>query len=104
MGLQEIQQQVEQWVQQYKIGYWKPHEIYARLGEEVGELGREINHLFGPKQKKATEGNADLGEEISDVIFTLCCLANAQGIDLDKAWKQVMEKCYGRDNERYEKK
>ena len=42
-------------------------------------------------------------DEIADIIFTLCCLANSHNIDLDKAFERVMDKCYGRDKERYEK-
>lgn len=104
MSLKEIQDRVNAWVNQYKIGYWKPHEIYARLGEEVGEVGREVNHQFGPKHKKPTEGERNLGEELADVIFTVCCLANSQNIALDEAFNRVMEKHYGRDKDRFEKK
>ncbi|TME20474.1 MAG: nucleotide pyrophosphohydrolase, partial [Chloroflexi bacterium] len=28
-------------------GYWSPLSQYARLVEEVGELGRELNFQFG---------------------------------------------------------
>ncbi|MBI2564718.1 nucleotide pyrophosphohydrolase [Candidatus Woesearchaeota archaeon] len=95
---------VDDWVKQYKIGYWKPHEILARLTEETGELAREINHIYGPKKKKASEKTSELGEEIADIIFTCCCLANSQGISLDKSFKKVIDKCYGRDSNRYELK
>lgn len=98
------QEQVHKWASQYKIPYWQPLEIMARLTEEVGELAREVNHLFGPKKKKSTENKADLGDEIADVIFTLSCLANSQKIDLDKNFARVMDKCYGRDKDRFEKK
>lgn len=104
MVLKEAQKQVDDWTSQYKIPYWQPHEILARLTEEVGELAREINHLYGPKKKKSTEGSGELGEEIADVVFTLCCLANSKGIDLDREFKKVMDKCYGRDKDRFEKK
>jgi NTP pyrophosphatase (non-canonical NTP hydrolase) len=104
MPLKNIQDQVEAWVGQYKVGYWQPHAILARLAEEVGELAREINHLFGPKPKKSSENLQDLGEEMADIIFTLCCLANSQKVDLDQAFAKVMDKCYGRDKNRYEKK
>ena len=104
MALKEIQEKVDEWVNQYKIGYWKPHEIYARLGEEVGELGREINHLYGPKKKKKSEDKKELGEEIADIIFTLCCLANSKEINLDGSFDNIMEKHYGRDKDRFEKK
>ncbi|MBI2102964.1 nucleotide pyrophosphohydrolase [Candidatus Woesearchaeota archaeon] len=104
MSLKESQDRVDEWVQQYKMGYWKPHEIFARLAEEVGEVGREINHQFGPKKKKAGEEEHNLGVEMADVIFTLCCLANSQGINLNESFDRVMEKCYGRDKDRFEKK
>lgn len=104
MSLKNIQEQVDNWIQQYKIGYWKPHEILVRLTEETGELAREINHIYGPKKKKSTEEPKDMGDEMADIIFTLCCLANSQNIDLDESFKNVMDKCYGRDKNRYEKK
>lgn len=86
------------------MGYWEPLEILARLVEETGELAREINHLYGPKKKKSNEDTKELADEIGDIIFTLCCLANSKGIDLDKAFQKVMDKYYNRDNSRYEKK
>ena len=104
MPLKDIQKQVDEWVQQFKIPYWNPHEILARLTEETGELAREINHLYGPKKKKSTEELKDMENEIADIIFTLCCLANSKNIKLDEAFKRVMDKCYGRDKDRYEKK
>ena len=104
MALSDYQKQVDDWVQQYKIPYWKPHEILARLMEETGEVAREINHLYGPKRKKSIEETKELGVELADIIFTLCCMANAQGINLDAAFQQVMDKCYGRDKDRFEKK
>ncbi len=75
-----------------------------RLTEEVGEVAREINHLYGPKKRKQTENKGDLEGELADVIFTICCIANKEGIDLPRAWQNVMEKHYGRDANRYEKK
>ena len=104
MTLSDYQKQVDAWVRQYKIGYWRPHEILARLTEETGEVAREVNHQFGPKKKKAGERDGNLGEELADVIFTLCCMANSQGINLDDAFGRVMDKHYGRDKDRFEKK
>lgn len=103
MALKEIQKEVDEWTSQFEPQYWKPHEILARLVEETGELAREINHRFGPKKKKASEDVKEIGEEIADVIFTLCCLANSLEVDLDGFFKKVMDKCYKRDNERFKK-
>ena len=99
-----MQKDVDQWVSQYTPAYWQPHEILARLIEEVGELAREINHQYGPKKKKGTEHTKEIADEIGDIIFTIICLANREKIDLDSAWENVMAKCYNRDAERFTKK
>ena len=104
MALKEIQKEVDDWVSQYKIGYWKPHEILCRLTEETGEVAREINHIYGPKPKKPQEETKELAIEIADIIFTLTCLANSLNLDLDESFAKVMDKCYGRDKDRFEKK
>lgn len=102
MGLKDIQDEVDKWASQFSPNkYWNPHEILTRLTEETGELAREINHRWGPKKKKSTEDTKDLADEIGDIIFTVVCLANSQDIDLDEAWKRVMDKCTGRDKDRY---
>jgi NTP pyrophosphatase (non-canonical NTP hydrolase) len=104
MSLMKNQKDVDDWVQQYKIPYWKPHEIMARLMEEVGELAREINFVYGPKKKKSNEEKRDIADEMGDIIFTVCCLANSQKINLDSSWKRIMDKCYKRDKNRFTKK
>ncbi|PIT90205.1 MAG: nucleotide pyrophosphohydrolase [Candidatus Komeilibacteria bacterium CG10_big_fil_rev_8_21_14_0_10_41_13] len=105
MPLKDLQKQVDDWTGQYRPQYWPPHENLARLAEEVGELAREINHLYGQKKKKASEPEGDLGQEIVDVLFTLICLANSHDLDLDKEWqKLVAEKLNLRDKDRYDRK
>ena len=102
--MKEIQKQVDEWVQKFKIGYFKPLEIMTRLMEETGELAREINHRFGPKKKKDTEDKSDIEEEIADIIFTLTCLSNSLDLDMDRGFKKVMDKLNSRDKDRWEKK
>ena len=102
--MKDYQKRVDDWISQYKLGYFKPLEILARLTEEVGELAREINHRYGPKKKKSTEKENDLGDEIADVIYTLVCLANSLNIDLDKYLNRVLKKYSTRDKDRWEKK
>ena len=102
MNLTEIQKEVDTWVKQYKLGYFKPLEILARLTEEVGELAREINHSFGPKKKKMSEKTGDIGGEIADIIFTLTCLANSLGINMSHDFKNMMKKYNTRDKDRWE--
>ncbi|CAN5124903.1 nucleotide pyrophosphohydrolase [soil metagenome] len=104
MAIQPYQKAVDAWAQQYKVPYWEPLEIMARLTEEVGELARELNHRFGPKKKKATEDVGEIGDEIADILFTVFCLANSRGINLDDSFKKVLEKIVVRDGDRFEKK
>jgi NTP pyrophosphatase (non-canonical NTP hydrolase) len=105
MGMKEIQKEVNKWARQYKKPYWPIKDQMLRLQEEIGELSREINHLYGSKKKKSTESKRNLGDELSDVIFTICCMANSKGINLQEEWDRMMkEKLYGRDNERYRKR
>ncbi|HSX48578.1 MAG TPA: nucleotide pyrophosphohydrolase [Candidatus Nanoarchaeia archaeon] len=104
MSFKQSQQEVDKWASQFEPAYWRPHEILARITEEVGELARLINHSYGPKPKKSSEAAQEMGEELADIIFALFCLANSQGIDLDKSFSRVMDKAYGRDNDRFPKK
>lgn len=102
--MKNLQEQVDNWIAETKLGYFEPLAIFARLVEEVGELAREINHKFGPKKKKKSEADNELGDEIADIIFTLVCLANSQNIDLDKHFGKVMKKLNNRDKHRWKKK
>lgn len=104
MTLKEKQDEIDAWINQHKAGYWKPHEILGRIMEETGELAREINHVYGPKPKKEGEKTNDLTGELGDVLFSLCCMANSMDINLDESFRMAMDKCYGRDAERFEKR
>lgn len=99
--LREVQKQVDEWVSEVGKGYWTPHEMLARLVEEVGETARLINHLHGPKKKKDSEPVQELSAELADILFAVVCLANSQGIDLQEAFEQMMEKYSVRDQDRY---
>lgn len=104
MGLKDVQKDVDDWVKQFKVEYFHPLAIIAAMTEEGGELAREINNRYGPRTKKSPEDTADISKEIADMIFNLCCMANSHNIDLDEAWKKKMDKQYGRDANRFEKK
>jgi NTP pyrophosphatase (non-canonical NTP hydrolase) len=99
--LKEFQADVDDWIQAVGGGYWSPHANLARIAEEVGELARLINHLYGPKPKKASEASQELGEELADIIYAIICLANSEGIDLETSLSQVIAKVWRRDRDRY---
>ena len=54
-SLNQMQKEVDDYISQFKAGYFSPLANLARLTEEVGELAREINHYYGEKQKKQRE-------------------------------------------------
>ena len=97
----EFQRDIDDWVQTVGGGYWSPHANLARIAEEVGELARLINHLHGPKPKKASEASQELGEELADIVFAVICLANSEGIDLGESLGGVLTKVWERDRDRY---
>jgi len=100
----EAQRRVDGWISQFEEGYFHPLTNLARLTEEVGELAREVNHRFGQKTKKKDEAPGDLAMEMADIIFVLICMANREGIDLDRAFAAMMDKVERRDDSRWTKK
>ena len=104
MSFREAQEAVDRWVSQYREGYFSPLTNLARLTEEVGELAREVNHRFGEKPKKPEEAPGSLEMELADVMFVVICLANSQHIDLDAAFRAMMEKVTSRDADRWTRK
>ena len=101
MRIREAQAAVDAWVGRFREGYWPPLSNLARLVEEVGELARELNHRYGHKPKKDSEPERDLALEMGDVLFVLIALANEQKIDLDEAFRRVLEKYETRDADRW---
>ena len=56
---------------------------------------------MGPKKKKPSEAEQELGEEMADVLFTLVCLANQMDVDLDAAFERTLNKVVRRDTGRF---
>ena len=95
------QRDIDDFLTKQNWSYWSPHEILARITEEVGELARLINHQYGPKKKKDTEAEQNLEEEIGDILYALACLANTHDIDLDEAMRKSLAKVEIRDKDRF---
>ena len=101
--LREVQQEIDTLIKdEWQSHYWSPLSSLARLTEEVGELAREINHSYGEKPKKSSEGEGTLAAEIGDVLYILASLANSLEIDLDDAFSKVMAKYRQRDATRWQ--
>ncbi|WP_044749092.1 nucleotide pyrophosphohydrolase [Bacillus alveayuensis] len=99
--MKQMQREVDEYIGQFKEGYFSPLAMLARLTEELGELAREVNHYFGEKPKKETEKEKAIEEEVGDLLFVLICFANSLGIDLEDAHDLVMEKFRTRDQNRW---
>jgi NTP pyrophosphatase (non-canonical NTP hydrolase) len=102
--VREAQRLVDDWMKEQGWRYWQPLAQLARMTEELGEVARIVNHLYGEKPKKLDEAEQDLGLEMADVLYTMICLANAQGVDLQESLERVLQKYRTRDAERYPRK
>ena len=103
-SLNQMQKEVDDYISQFKAGYFSPLANLARLTEEVGELAREINHYYGEKQKKPTEEENSVKAELGDNLFVLLCIANSLGIDMIESFNDTMDKFNTRDKNRFERK
>ncbi|WP_396334480.1 nucleotide pyrophosphohydrolase [Alkalihalobacillus sp. MEB130] len=99
--MKEMQEKVDQYIGQFKEGYFSPLAMLARMSEEVGELAREVNHYYGEKPKKSSEEVRTMEQEMGDILFVLICFANSLDIDLEEAFDLVMDKFESRDKDRW---
>ena len=101
MELEVLQQKVDSWIKDYGVRYFDILTNMAQLTEEVGEVARIISRRYGEQSEKKVDANKDLGEELSDVLFVVLCIANQTGINLQKSFdKKIMLKSK-RDKERH---
>jgi NTP pyrophosphatase (non-canonical NTP hydrolase) len=89
--LPALQRFLDAWIKQ-RGSYWSPLSQYARLAEEVGELGRELNFQFGDKPRADKDAGGSVTDELGDVLFIVVLLANYLGIDLVAALSGTLEK------------
>jgi NTP pyrophosphatase (non-canonical NTP hydrolase) len=89
--LPSLQRFLDAWIKQ-RGRYWSPLSQYARLAEEVGELGRELNFEFGDKPRADKDAGGSVTDELGDVLFIVVLLANYLGIDLVTALRGTLEK------------
>lgn len=101
MNIQNAQQAVDKWIQTHGVRYFNELTNMAMLTEEVGEVARIIARRYGEQSEKESDKDKDLGQELSDVLFVLLCLANQTGIDLQDAFDQNMLRKTKRDHDRH---
>ena len=102
MKISEAQQQVHTWITTTGVRYFSPLTNMAILTEEVGEVARLMARLHGDQSFKAGENDAQLGDELADVLWVLMAIANQNNIDLENAFRNNLEKKTLRDAQRHQ--
>ena len=111
-GVTLLSDKLKAWVKSQEAIIWQGHKkergdashllaYTAKLGEEVGELAEQVLARFGyqRKSKELAQGADELADECADVIIVSLFLAEAAGVDIEKALKRKMEKLEKRNKE-----
>ena len=101
MDIKGAQLEVDNWIKEHGVRYFNELTNMAQLTEEVGEVARIIARRYGEQSEKESDKNKDLGEELSDVLFVLLCLANQTGVDLQAAFDKKLDIKTKRDHDRH---
>lgn len=101
MEIKDYQKEVDKWIKTVGVRYFNELTNMAILTEEVGEVSRIIARRFGEQSEKEKDKNADLADELADVMWVVTCLANQTGIDLEEAIKRNFDKKNNRDHSRH---
>ena len=100
MSIQQLQQQIDEWIKQYGVRYFDELTNMAILTEEVGEVARIMARKYGEQSFKESD-NSDLGEELADVLFVVLCIANQTKINLQESFDNKIKLKSKRDKSRH---
>ena len=103
LSIRQTQELINSWIKSTGVRYFSELTNMAILTEEVGEVARLMSRLYGEQSFKAADQGKDLGDELADVLWVICCIANQTGIDLTTALQKNLEKKNKRDQERHKK-
>ena len=101
LPLGKLRKEVHEWIKNHGVRYFNELTNMAQLTEEVGEVARIIARRYGEQSEKESDQSKDLGEELSDVLFVVLCLANQTGTDLQAAFDKKMNVKRERDHDRH---
>lgn len=99
--LESLQTQVDEWITTIGVRYFSELTNMTILTEEVGELASIMARRYGDQSEKPSDSDANLADEMADVLWVLVALANQTGVDLTDAFYRNMEKKTQRDSERH---
>ncbi|MEK6234259.1 MAG: nucleotide pyrophosphohydrolase [Planctomycetales bacterium] len=101
LTLRGAQDKVDAWIRRHGVRYFSELTNLAQLMEEVGEVARIISRTHGDQSFKPTETQADLADELADVLFVIICLANQTDVNLTEAFEKNLDKKTQRDAARH---
>lgn len=101
--IQQMQAEVDQYIGQFKEGYFSPLAMLARMSEELGELARKSIITMVKNQRRRQRKRIPLKRNWGHA-FVLICFANSLGIDLQNSHDLVMGKFTTRDKDRWTRK
>jgi NTP pyrophosphatase (non-canonical NTP hydrolase) len=101
MTIEDAQIKVDEWIKTYGVRYFSELTNTVILMEEVGELARIMARTYGDQSFKKSDSDANLSDEIADILWILCCLANQTGVNLTEAFQNNIQKKTLRDKERH---
>ncbi len=100
ISIQKAQEMVDQWINTVGVRYFDEMTNLAILTEEVGEVARIMARKYGEQSFKEGEKDA-LDDELADVLWVVCAIANQTGINLTEAFAKNIEKKNSRDKMRH---
>ncbi len=98
----QAQALVDRWITTVGGGYFSPLTNTAVLAEETGEVARIMARRYGDQVAKPGD-NADLADELADVMWVVMALANQTDVDLTDALERNLQKKQLRDAHRFQK-
>ncbi|HVU97611.1 MAG TPA: PhzF family phenazine biosynthesis protein [Puia sp.] len=99
--LREAQKNIDDWIRTTGVRYFSELTNMAILTEEVGEVARLMSRLYGDQSFKESDKDKQLADELADVLWVLCCIANQTGVDLTTALQNNFIKKNVRDSQRH---
>ncbi len=101
LTIAQAQTTVDNWIKTVGVRYFNELTNTAMLMEEVGEVARIMARQYGEQSFKKQEKDANLADELADVLFVLMCIANQTGVDLTQAFENNIDKKTNRDSTRH---
>lgn len=102
MHLHEIQKEIDKWISTTGVRYFNHLTNLGILMEEVGELSRIMVRTYGEQSTKPTEQATPIADEMADILWVLCAMANQCNVNLEEAFIKNQAKKTLRDKERHQ--